>query len=202
MFYNFTQELMSPPTDRPAFSDRRAYLCAQLSRLAYFKFEGGSSIQHSFDLVEDIVGKEKFKQLETLLGGLLIPNDSTSAKKAFEKILSDFGFTLEKTFNNQAQGTQAFLCTRKEGAKTVAFLVFRGTEKKYKDVKTDMKCSLSQVNVEGFTIDIHSGFLSAFQAVEKEITTESNNLPYDQLFITGHSLGGSTRHYYNSFIQE
>jgi len=40
--YFSARELLTPPTERAAFSDRQAYMCAELSRLAYFKFEGGA----------------------------------------------------------------------------------------------------------------------------------------------------------------
>lgn len=38
--YFDNEKLMRPPTSRAAYSDRTAWLMAEMSRLAYYKFEG------------------------------------------------------------------------------------------------------------------------------------------------------------------
>ena len=37
-------KLLSPPLTRPAYSDRMAYVLAEMSDLAYFRFESGREI--------------------------------------------------------------------------------------------------------------------------------------------------------------
>ena len=160
---------MSPPVERAAFSDRMAYVCAELSKLAYFKFEGGHTASASS-------GQE--------------------SKNALSEILKHADFELIETFSTK--GTQAFICTRKIESpskgndKVVAFLVFRGTERKdFTDIKTDIKAKLVDVEVGGMSVQMHSGYLEAFNWVRKDIETVLGDLLHDQLIITGHSLGGA-----------
>ena len=43
-----TKELLKPPVGRAAYSDRIAWLMAEMSRLAYLKFEGHSSGERKY----------------------------------------------------------------------------------------------------------------------------------------------------------
>jgi pimeloyl-ACP methyl ester carboxylesterase len=196
--YFSARELLEPPTERAAFSDRQAYVCAELSKLAYFKFEGGHTLEQALGIVKGILGDDKrLALLEEQLRIVLSSEPSSAAEgiAALGKILQDVGFELAATFSTE--GTQAFLCTRKVRlesgtAKTIAFLVFRGTEPKdFRDIKSDVKAALRKVEIDGDCIEIHSGYLDAFDLVRGEIEPTLKNTPYDQLFITGHSLGGA-----------
>ena len=134
--YFDADDLLAAPTERAAFSDRQAYVCAELSKLAYFKFEGGHTLEEVLTLIKDILGNDtRLAVLEQQLRIILSssPSSAEEAEEALKRILSVGGFTLTKTFSNE--GTQAFFCTRKikpdSGVhKTIAFLVFRGTEPK------------------------------------------------------------------------
>ena len=186
------QTLLTPPARREAFSDRRAYVCGALASLAYFRYEGGSSafnaIKEFRDKIRDVAVIEA---METKLQSLLPPSNSDLAWEEFRRLLETKGFTLVDTFSSPL-GTQAFLTTRKERGETVAFLAFRGTEAtSMKDIKSDIKLGLKQVELNGQIVNVHSGFWEALESVDENIQYALDSLSYDRLFVTGHSLGGA-----------
>lgn len=190
--------LLDPPAERAAFSDRQAYLCAELSRLAYFKFEGGHSLEQAIELARNIFeDSEKLKLFEAGLKNVLAgePGTEPDGETLLRKILYGGRFELVGTLNQN--GTQGFVCTRSVslpsgGKKTTAFLVFRGTEPtEFADIKSDIRARLRPRKVGAETFEIHDGFLTAFENVEEEITRVLGGLSHDQLFLTGHSLGGA-----------
>lgn len=199
--YFGARDLLAPPTERAAFSDRQAYMCAELSKLAYFKFEGGHTLQDALEVARDIFKKEDDRkrlalleqQLSPILSGA--PSSAAEGEAALGKILAEAGFELAQVFS--VEGTQAYFCTRrisqKSGVdKTVGFLVFRGTEAKdFRDIKSDASAALRKVSVDGEEIEMHSGYLDAFELVRGDIEVALGATKHDQLMITGHSLGGA-----------
>lgn len=123
------------------------------------------------------------------------PSSAAEGKEALRKILAEANFALVDTFSSQ--GTQAFFCTRQVKLdsgleKTIAYLVFRGTEPKdFRDIKSDVRASLKSVEVDGETIQLHSGYHDAFEVVKEDLQAVLRDTAHDQLFITGHSLGGA-----------
>lgn len=190
MNYFATSELMTPPTDRPAFSDRRAYMCAELSRLAYFKFEGGYQIVEILDAIEEFTGREIPPDLEKKLSFFAQDQSSSNGEVALRRILSISNFELKKTFSKR--GTQAFVCTRQEKNKTIAFVVFRGTEKNsIKDILSDIKFKLVKTTLGDIEVKVHQGFLEALKNIEGDLIQSLKEIKFEQVFITGHSLGGA-----------
>lgn len=196
--YFSEKELLSPPTERAAFSDRQAYVCAELSKLAYFKFEGGHTLDQALTIAKEIFGGDERlvlleEQLRVVLSGT--PSTSAEGEAALGSILTSADFNLVRTFSQE--GTQAFLCTRKVGLgsgaeKTIAFLVFRGTEPKdFQDIKTDARAALKAYTIDAEVIELHSGYLDTFELVQADIKAALNSVPFDQLLIMGHSLGGA-----------
>ena len=201
--YFADSKLLSPPMARPAYSDRMAYVLAEISDLAYFQFEGQVGLVEdavlqakSLDLSTDVNIKEFLDKFSTdLMDGRRLNLTS------FASILERSGFLLIDVIH--VAETQGFLCKR-----TVAdeppylVLAFRGTEKKVSDWLTDARCI---PKIEG-NAKVHTGFLEAFdgntndkgktakQVVEDLLDSpeakdsEGQPLP---LFITGHSLGGA-----------
>ena len=141
--YFAQDQLLTPPVKRAAFSDRTAYLMAEMSRLAYFKFEGSNNIQGLFQLVSKFVDDEdKVKELQEKISRYVISNSETEAKAVLEEILEAKGFKFVEAFNNKDTDAQAFICQQPK-QKTL-ILSFRGTEKTLKDIKADIKARLHE----------------------------------------------------------
>ena len=196
-------DLLTPPLGRPAYSDRMAYVLAEMSGLAYFPFE------YSEDLIEDIVEKFRNQNVtnDQMIRDLLnefstkLMNERRSGTEKFRSILDKYGFFLVGVID--VQDTQGFMCKRNvNGEPPYLVLAFRGTEKKVADWLTNVRCSTT---INGKS-KVHSGFYGAFtenvdaegRTVEDSVRCmlesqdskdeEGNPLP---LFITGHSLGGA-----------
>lgn len=195
--------LLTPPLVRPAYSDRMAYVLAEMSDLAYYQFEGqGGFVEDAVqvalerNLTTDQDIREFLDKFSTeLMSGRRLSLD------AFRRVLGNSGFSLVDVID--IRETQGFVCKR-ETADEPPYLVlaFRGTEKKISDWLTDLRCVPT---VEGKT-KVHTGFLDAFtknidakgRTVEEAVRSIlarpeakdelGNPLP---LFITGHSLGGA-----------
>lgn len=186
--YFSEKALLLPPTERAAFSDRQAYVCAELSRLAYYKFEGGQSLDEIITFAKSIfAGDPRLAPLEQKLRSILTasPADAIRSEQAFRTILEEGGFTLVKTFCRS--GAQGFLCTRAValeagGEKTVGFLAFRGTEPRdFRDIKADINHPLIKEAVDGETLEFHRGFVGSLKEVNAEINDEVDDLSADQL---------------------
>ena len=195
--------LLTPPLARPAYSDRVAYVLAEMSDLAYYQFEG----QRGFvdDAVENALlldltdGTNIRDFLETFSTQLM--SGRRLQLESMRRVLSNSGFSLLGVIN--IGETQGFVCKRvADNEPSYLVLAFRGTEKKISDWLTDARCIPT---VTGKT-KVHSGFLEAFttktnsdgitvqEEVEailaKEEAKDGNGDPLP-LFITGHSLGGA-----------
>lgn len=189
----FTEEkLLTPPQQRAAYSDRMAYVCAELSRIAYFPFEGGARLENVLDYVETIVGDDKQKEVirshvKELLGEDRF--DEAASKAEFEKILALGGMALVDTFN--VGDTQGFVCTHRESE--AAFLVYRGTES-INDALDDVNAFLTSKPFEQDDSDnskVHRGFYHQFLDADEQVKDLLAKVEGKQLFITGHSLGGA-----------
>lgn len=177
------KNLLSPPIARAAYSDRTAWLMAELSRLAYEKFEGDAALFD--DLARKLAPLQDHDRIKKEVATFV--KDYMMAKGAgldtLKAELTAAGFELVATFNNG--GTQAFLAKRE--ADRMAVLAFRGTEKEAEDIKADL-------NARFYTrggIKVHDGFRQAFSLVEPMIKESIAGLSEYKLYITGHSLGGA-----------
>lgn len=181
-------ELLSPPVKRAAYSDRTAWLMAEMSRLAYDKFEGGRSLKSLAESLTEITDDKK--KVVRLLKEY-IENVGTSGVKARQELiehLAKANFSLLGIYNKK--GTQAFLAKLdvSEGAEPMLILAFRGTEAELADVKADLKADLIIVSGEQ---KVHRGFFDAFNAVKSDIESDLAEHPGAPIYITGHSLGGA-----------
>lgn len=181
--YFSNKGLLSPPVRRAAYSDRAAWIMAELSRLVYFKFEGELQIA---DVAKSLIGEDSQSKIEKVLSNVLNEKQKTAdkAKQDLESHLEQAGFTLIETFN--ANGTQAFLVSNDNLKMNV--LAFRGTESDIRDIKADLKAST--LEVDGYKV--HSGFYHAFNEVKEDVEFALEELTNGYaLYITGHSLGGA-----------
>lgn len=189
----FTNEsLLETPIKRAAYSDRTSYLMAEMSRLAYFKFEGGNNVDEIIQQVRELSpGNQKLVALEALIKSRVSYSSESESKALLSEILKQSGSLLIQTFCNPGTDAQAFLCIRP--SQGIAILAFRGTEPNLKDIKADIKARLVPFKYNGKTEQIHSGYLSQFDSIREDIVKElaKDEIKKLQLFITGHSLGGA-----------
>lgn len=191
--YFSNAELLKPPLKRAAYSDRTSYLMAEMSRLAYFRFEGGSNKADLISSIKKLLpdGTNIFP-ITKIIEASIVPSTPSDGRAILSKILKEHGFDLVTTYDKPEVGTQAFLCKCEE--RKMVILAFRGTEAtSIKDIKADISASLNKVSINGKQILIHDGYLKQFRAVEDEIKRDiktASLLGY-QKFVTGHSLGGA-----------
>jgi len=183
------------PINRAAYSDRTAWIMAEISRLVYEKLPNEKSVNDLiFELREGITNGE----YENILSALENYGRHTDIYKNNSIIdeLKNANFDFIKGFAND--GTEAILIKFEPypGSPSMIVLAFRGTEKSVKDIRADITCDLVSapnfLGVEGEG-KVHRGFIDAFQKVGSEIKAELAK--YDGLgipiFITGHSLGAA-----------
>ena len=202
-------DLLKPPMSRPGYSDRMAYVLAEMSALAYFRFEDteDGALQQAV---------EKFRQLEDCGDGQFEENigrllmefrddllvNAIDSRGILEKILKRVDFQLLDTINIGT--TQGFACKRvKAGEPPYIIIAFRGTEKELDDWLTDANA----VPATGLAADlkVHKGFWEALnnerdeqdKTVLERITAicESDDAKDGDrkvpCYFTGHSLGGA-----------
>jgi hypothetical protein len=140
-------QLLDPPVNRAAYSDRSAWIMARCSQLAYVQFEKGEEQQLRDSLVE---------------------------------------LKLELVHTFDKQGTQAFVARSPK----YAVIAFRGTEKDYRDILSDIRIRFYRDRQTGARTS--TGFGQAYALVEQDVAEAiakiDRLLP---LYITGHSLGGA-----------
>lgn len=90
-------------------------------------------------------------------------------------------------FDSRATDTQAMLIEF-DGELPFAVLSFRGTEKKIKDIVTDLK--LGKVTLGKNKVAVHEGFWEAFDSVRCRIEEKLKTLKCP-VFCAGHSLGAA-----------
>ena len=197
------KKLLAPPMTRPAYSDRMAYVLAEMSALAYFEFEGRTSMID--DAVEEALSRNLSMDANVREFLEDFSTEMMSGQRVsltiLERVLENSDFQLLDVIN--VGSTQGLVCKRTaKGEPPYLVLAFRGTEKKVTDWLTDARC-LPTVDRD---TKVHTGFLKAFE----EVTGESGRTVLETveeilgrpagrdeegaplpLFITGHSLGGA-----------
>lgn len=173
------------PITRAAYSDRTAWLMAELSRLVYEPIPGAANAQ---ELVENLRNAIKKGDYEDLLEDFVKKQIRLKGKNydTIPKELERVDFELLDTFSEDE--TEGMLVKLKHNeADPFLVLVFRGTAS-FKDAWTDAKVPLVPHPDGG---RVHQGFIEAYAKVRKQVgeaVTKHEGLP---LYITGHSLGGA-----------
>lgn len=183
--------LAAPPVHRAAYSDRTAWIMAELSRLCYERLPCETPLnEHVASLISAIRTGEYGHELDTLVHTVRSGNvslDSSAVNLTDE--LTKAKFTLLESF--AIEGTEAMLVrmSTEQPNGDMLVLAFRGTQPNIRDVLTDIKANLVPAPGGG---RVHKGFLDAYTKVEAPIrealTRHDEGLP---LYFTGHSLGGA-----------
>lgn len=184
-YFDDSRLLSALPIRRAAYSDRTAWLMAEISRLIYEPLPGETTVE---EYVEELRKAIKEGRHEDLLEGLVSKCYEINGKDCalVERELRAADFEMLGTFvRNDTEAMLAKLS--RDGVDPFLVLAFRGTAS-MKDVVTDMRIRLVPAPGGG---RVHEGFLNAFQSVEQDIRNlleQYSDLP---LYITGHSLGGA-----------
>lgn len=202
--------LMTPPKNRIGYSDRMAYILAEMSELAYYEVEQYSNRLVKFfngitsddldkagtQLSQEIVKRlrQSFKYQSTHLGNINKQQDLVDLLSQ-----NDYEFIPPYINNESAQG---FICRCiKSGDSPYIVVAFRGSEKKIQDWLTNANATPYSGLADG---KVHSGFYNDFigikATVEKSIAKAKQKYINEGLassteeipvFFTGHSLGGA-----------
>ncbi|SFD66395.1 Lipase (class 3) [Thiohalospira halophila DSM 15071] len=179
--------LTSPPVARAAYSDRTAWIMAELSRLVYEPLPAEVSITRLVqEIKESVETGEAEDTVTALVRKAVAAEQETTTELA--SILRQADFELLESFDEG--GTQAFLArlNANGAAGSMLILAFRGTELEAADIFADIKANLRSAPGGG---RVHRGFLEAFQRVEEPIRQALEQHAGPPLYITGHSLGGA-----------
>lgn len=196
--YLARSELLIPPLRRPAYSDRMAYVLAEMADLAYCQFESPGFLEEAGAAALDIQTPDEMKEFLSEFAANLLGKERALGKEFLRQVLEGKGFSLLDVLD--IADTQGFVCKRNKGTEPAYLVIaFRGTEKKVSDWLTDANCvPRSEGNGK-----VHTGFWKAFaenqdghtgETIEAKIrriidaASQDGPLP---LFITGHSLGGA-----------
>lgn len=208
--YFNNKEFLTTPSHRAAYSDRMAYLLAQLSDLAYRPIEVPQLVNEV--VTDPAPGKNSLEKLIGLLEQLQRRYSAADPKQQAEliKLLAPSGLKLLsnlKPDDTNYTDTQGLILTSKpldepdfsSPLPPMVIVAFRGTEKKWADVKTDLSFNLVSPNVslpnvkwaEGAAV--HEGFVNGFSSIEQNLTDAlkpyaARDIP---IVFTGHSLGGA-----------
>ncbi len=181
---DFPVALLKPPIARAAYSDRTAWIMAELSRIAYIRFEGNENrLEQATEALASLTDKAAIaKTLKTFLTENTQLSEKEMAKLSQQ--VNSLKYIISKTFN--VGGTQAILVTHE--ADKIAVLAFRGTEKDFADIKADLDARFYS-NSDG--TKVHNGFREAYALIKDQVNDAVSGLKDYKLYFTGHSLGGA-----------
>ncbi|MFY0678686.1 MAG: DUF2974 domain-containing protein [Neptuniibacter sp.] len=178
--------ISSLPVKRAAYSDRTAWMMAELSRLIYEKLPLEISTLALFENVKKALENDDEKTVIDILNGRL--ESENEIPSLLESALETGGFELLEPFVKGS--TEAMLVRMKPNGDFEGMLVvvFRGTEKKLADIKTDLTSNLIDVDGGGRG---HKGFIDAFNLVHEQIASALEGYKGHPVYFCGHSLGGA-----------
>ncbi len=195
-FFKHTR-LLTLPLSRLGYSDRVAWLMAEMADLAYYKFERPPAHGEAVDALLAHSGKFSPEEARTLVPQIW--HDATSGGQGTEflaPLLASSGFELLETFDSA--DVQGFICKRAVPSEEPFLVVaFRGSEKKVGDWLTNADALPREIpEISG--AKVHSGFYRSVKRVSEQIkirlAAEDASAPAGKpmtVFFTGHSLGGA-----------
>ncbi|WP_404419278.1 lipase family protein [Marinospirillum sp.] len=186
-YFNAPDLLKSPPVFRAAYSDRTAWIMAELSRLVYEPLPQEVSITRLVSEIKEVVASDSAESTVTVLLRKALQAEQGSSNEV-ASLLEEAGFEFLESFDQG--GTEAFLARlqKTEHFDGMLILVFRGTQPGVSDVLTDIKADLVAAPGGGRA---HRGFLEAFERVKEPVQSALKNYEGLPVYITGHSLGGA-----------
>lgn len=178
------------PILRAAYSDRTAWLLAEIARLVYEKLPAEVRVD---ELVHRILESARSHRGEAVVKALVAAaiENGQQVDGLVTSALQKAGFELLEGI--AVQGSEAILARLNlepvQGTNTMLVLAFRGTEvSSIQDISTDLRAHLVAAPGHG---RVHAGFLAAFDKVHAPLKAALARYPGVPLYITGHSLGGA-----------
>ncbi len=185
-YFEGMKRLPGVPVGRAAYSDRMAYIGAELSRLVYEPFTPDASLT---EILKKLGKAKNDTERKELLGAWSNRLQSANCQLAdgIRQILRENHFE-PIAFYDKSE-TQAFLARMDEGAgRKVLILCFRGTEMNPWDIATDLKFTLVPTDSQG---RVHAGFKQAFDYIRADLERDLSRHSDHPLYTFGHSLGGA-----------
>jgi hypothetical protein len=181
-------QLLTLPVSRPAYSDRTAWMMAELSRLAYVRFEVPKKLP---DLAKQILAATNESEVAEQLKEII--SQSRDAEGDPDALLTGplakAGLTLVKAIS--VADSQCFVAKRDTNGDQndpgMLVVAFRGSEKHWGDIKTDLQGNLTKR--DGYAV--HTGFDRAYELLHKPLQEIIEQHPGLPLYFTGHSLGAA-----------
>lgn len=187
VYFSDEKLVKAPPVKRAAYSDRTAWIMAEISRLVYEPLPDEVSIKTLVQDIKAAIGRGEVEDtVEALVRKAL--ESEVSPNSPIEEVLRGAGFELLEPFTEG--GTEAFLARLKKhkGFDGMLVLAFRGTQPSIRDVLTDIKADLVSAPGGG---RVHRGFKEAFEKVRQPIAAALKKHGALPVYVTGHSLGGA-----------
>ncbi len=106
---------------------------------------------------------------------------------------NELGYKFIKHVRDRYTGADAIVVRNK----CEVVVAFRGTEKNYADIMTDLKFKkqTTMFDTGGFNVPVHRGFLEQWRSIEEDlkiaIAEASETIGLIPVKVTGHSLGGA-----------
>jgi hypothetical protein len=178
------------PILRAAYSDRTAWILAEIARLVYEKLPSEIRVD---ELVSRILESARTSRGEAVVRELVAAaiENGHQVDGLVASTLEEAGFELLEGI--AVQGSEAILVRLNfeaaQGTRSMIVLAFRGTQvSSIRDISSDLRAHLVAAPGGG---RVHAGFLAAFEKVRERLEASLANYPELPLYITGHSLGGA-----------
>ncbi len=192
---HFTHPALLRLPQRPlGYSNRIAYLMAELAYLAYFEFEKSSSIIP--DAVKRLVAVKtdlNTERAEGFVKKLVDDSLSHGGRAELASVLEKNHLKLLETINRGP--LQAFICKNiRPGQAPFLVVSFRGSEEKVNDWLTNFRAIPTVIDGKK---KVHTGFFETFNEVKTELEGHIQKYAVGEdgekllVYFTGHSLGGA-----------
>lgn len=192
MFFEHQDLVQAPPVRRAAYSDRTAWIMAELSRLVYERLPHEEEVEELLDKLINALqdGKAKKPELRSMVADMA-GNIDKPRKSQTEATLKRQRFELINS--HSVEGTEVMVVkippNRDVNFPGMFVIVFRGTEvTSIADLKADLDTFLVDAPGGG---RVHRGFFKAYQKVDELLKADLEKAGDLPVYITGHSLGGA-----------
>ncbi|WP_319469969.1 hypothetical protein [uncultured Pseudodesulfovibrio sp.] len=190
-FFEHPELMDAPPIKRAAYSDRTAWIMAELSRLVYERLPNEQELDELLKKLMGAIENDKPKRELISMAAEFAASTNETQESRTDEILNGQSYSL---FTSYSKGGTECMVVKIPPKPEVNFagmfvIVFRGTEPtSMADLKADLTAKLTGAEGGG---RIHTGFKDAYEKVAEDLKKdikEAGDLP---VYITGHSLGGA-----------